>query len=37
MVITGSLVVVGGHDSICAVCGPPCLDASCVHLAPNVA
>lgn len=27
----------GGYDSICAVCGPPCLGASCVHLTPNVA
>lgn len=27
----------GGYDSICAVCGPPCVGASCVHLTPNVA
>lgn len=27
----------GGYDSICALCGPPCLGASCVHLTPNVA
>lgn len=26
-----------GYDSICAVCGPPRLGASCVHLTPNVA
>lgn len=26
-----------GYDSICAVCCPPCLGASCVHLTPNVA
>lgn len=26
-----------GYNSICAVCGPPRLGASCVHLTPNVA